>query len=220
MRPRSSSGLGEKFYKLKNADKTTFYSSIEATRMSAPASKSTEEREIEDDSEASMHVLSKKKKSSEALETLRRSRTPTTVVTASGDVQTNGSGSLRNSAITRRNVCCSNAWKTLRRPRIFQRVGQRSETTVGQGEEDNYAKRTISYRLLFPAYPPILVAFRQQHRHCKYCLQQLQPKSEVTDLLQTTGTDHTQKPKTKLKRGMAVGIRMTVCVIFLNGWRR
>ena len=31
--------------------------------------------------------------------------------------------------------------------------------------------------------------------------------------------DHVQKRKTKIKRGMAVEIRMTVCEIFLNGWR-
>ena len=80
------------------------------------------------------------------------------------------------------------------------------------------AKRTISYRLLFHGRPPILVAIRLQHRHCKICLQQVQPKSEVTDLLQETGAD-SPKTKTKMKRGMAVEIRMTVCEIFLNGWR-
>ena len=36
-----------------------------------------------------MHMLSKKDLSSDEMETLRRSRNPTTVVTASGEVQTN-----------------------------------------------------------------------------------------------------------------------------------
>ena len=36
-----------------------------------------------------MHMLSKKDLSSEELETLRRSRNPTAVVTANGEVQTN-----------------------------------------------------------------------------------------------------------------------------------
>ena len=36
-----------------------------------------------------MHVLSKKDLSSDELDTLRRSRTPTVVVTANGEVQTN-----------------------------------------------------------------------------------------------------------------------------------
>ena len=41
------------------------------------------------DSGASMHMLSKKDLSSDEMDTLRRSRTPTTVVTANGEVQTN-----------------------------------------------------------------------------------------------------------------------------------
>ena len=74
-----------------------------------------------------------------------------------------------------------------------------------------YAKRTTSYLLLFQGYPPVLGAIRRQHRHRRICLQQVQPKSEVTD--------HLPKPKTKRNRGMAVEIRTTVCEIFLNGWR-
>ena len=57
--------------------------------MLAPTSKNPEEREFVVDSGASMHMLSKKDLSSEELETLRRSRTSTTVVTANGEVQTN-----------------------------------------------------------------------------------------------------------------------------------
>ena len=37
-----SMGLGETIYKLKNADKASFYSSIEAEVMPAPTSKSPE----------------------------------------------------------------------------------------------------------------------------------------------------------------------------------
>ena len=48
------------------------------------------------------------------------------------------STSLCDSAITRRNACCSITWKTLRRPRKFLRVGQRSKTTVGQRREDHH----------------------------------------------------------------------------------
>ena len=42
-----------------------------------------------DDSGASVHMLSKKDLSSDELDILRRSRTPTTVVTANAEVQTN-----------------------------------------------------------------------------------------------------------------------------------
>ena len=70
-----------------------------------------------------------------------------------------------------------------------------------------YAKRTVSYRLFFTGCPPILVAVRLQHRHCSVRLQQVQPKSEVTGQFQETGADDSQKPKTKIKRGMAVATR-------------
>ena len=82
-------GFGENIYKLKNADKATFYSLIEAMVMPAPASKSPDEQEFVVESGASMHVMGKKDLSSDELETLRRSRNPTTVVTANGEVQTN-----------------------------------------------------------------------------------------------------------------------------------
>ena len=61
MRSQRSMGFGEHEYKLKNADKTTFYSPIEARVMPAPTSKSTEEREFVVDSGALMHMISKKK---------------------------------------------------------------------------------------------------------------------------------------------------------------
>ena len=65
--------LAKNVYKLKNTDKATFYSPIEARATPAPTSKSPEERELVVDSGASMHMLGKKDLSSEELETLRRS---------------------------------------------------------------------------------------------------------------------------------------------------
>ena len=75
-------------HKLKTRDKATFYSLTEAWVMPAPSSKKPEEREFVVDSGASMHTLSKKDLSSAELETLLRSRNPTTVITANGEVQT------------------------------------------------------------------------------------------------------------------------------------
>ena len=72
-----------------NTDGAAFYYPIEARATPAPASKSPEEREFVVDSGASMHMLSKKDLSLAELETLRKSRNPTTVATANGDVQTN-----------------------------------------------------------------------------------------------------------------------------------
>ena len=67
--------LAKIIYKLKNADKATFYTPIEARAMPATTSKSPEEREFAVDSGASMHMLSKKDLRSSELDTLRKSRT-------------------------------------------------------------------------------------------------------------------------------------------------
>ena len=68
--------LTKNMYKLKNADKAMFYSSLEARTVPASTSKSPEEREFVVDSGASMHMLSTKDLSSDELDTLRRSRNP------------------------------------------------------------------------------------------------------------------------------------------------
>ena len=81
--------LANNIYNLKNADKATRYTSVEARAMPAPTSKRPEEREVVVDSGASMRMLSKKDLSSDELDTLRRSRNPITVVAANGEVQTN-----------------------------------------------------------------------------------------------------------------------------------
>ena len=80
--------LTRKICKLKSEDKATFHS---LAKIKAPVlvSKNTEERLFVVDSGASMHMLSKKDLRSDEMETLRRSRNPTTVVTANGEVQTN-----------------------------------------------------------------------------------------------------------------------------------
>ena len=63
-----------------------------------------------------------------------------------------------------------------------------------------FAERTRSYLLLFKGYPSVLIAYRRQHRYCRKCLQQVQSKSEMTDKLQWTDTDHIQKSETKTKK--------------------
>ena len=89
MRPRSSTGLGENIYKLKNSHKATFYVPGEVKGMSTPiASKRPEEREFVVDSGASKHMMSKKELSSEELWRVIRSRTPNVVLTENGEVHT------------------------------------------------------------------------------------------------------------------------------------
>ena len=71
-----------------NSDKATLFTPIEANVMPALTSNRLEEREFVVDSGASMHIVSKKKKSSEEMDTLRRFRTSIVVLTAKGEVHT------------------------------------------------------------------------------------------------------------------------------------
>ena len=100
---------------------------LKVKAMPAPSSKRPEEREFVVDSGASVHKMSKKELSSDELDTLRRSRTSTVVLTANGEMHhPQGSTSFRSGfnsfvtvQITRGNARSPIAWKTLRRPRIF-----------------------------------------------------------------------------------------------------
>ena len=78
----------EKCISSKAEDKATLYSPV---KIKAPVlvSQNTEERMFVVYSGASMHMLSKKDLRSDEMDSLRRSRNPTTEVTANGEVQTN-----------------------------------------------------------------------------------------------------------------------------------
>ena len=80
--------LAKNIYKLKEKNKTTFYFRVEEWVLPAASTKEPEEREFVVDSGASMHMVSKKDLDSAELETMRTSRSPTTVMTANGEVQT------------------------------------------------------------------------------------------------------------------------------------
>ena len=74
--------------KLKMKNKAAFFSPSEKWCLPAPPSIKPEEREFVVDSGASMHMISKKDLNSVELETVTTSRSPTTVITANGEVQT------------------------------------------------------------------------------------------------------------------------------------
>ena len=144
-----------------------------------------EERELVVDSGASMHMLSKKDLSSDELDTLRRSRNPLWWLTPMGKWRIRSrSWSPQHSAITRRNACSSITWKTLRRPPGIPTSGSavKNHSWPSRGRH-LYAKRTISYLLLFPGCVPILEAFRLLHRHrwTRQVNLQVQYQSELTD---------------------------------------
>ena len=74
--------------KLKEKHKTTFFSPSENWCLPSPSTPKPEEGEFVVDSGASMHMISKKDLNSAELDTLTTSRSPTTVITANGEVQT------------------------------------------------------------------------------------------------------------------------------------
>ena len=81
--------LAKNILKLKEKDKTTFFSPSENWCMPAPSTLTLEEREFVVDSGASLHMISKKDLNSAELKTVTTSISPTTVITANGEVQTN-----------------------------------------------------------------------------------------------------------------------------------
>ena len=75
--------------KLKEKHKTTFFSPSVNRCLPSQSTIKPEVREFVVDSGASMHMISKKDLNSDELETVTTSISPTTVITANGDVQTN-----------------------------------------------------------------------------------------------------------------------------------
>ena len=81
--------LAKNILKSKEKHKTTFFSPLENWCLPAPSNLEPEAREFVVDSRASMHVISKKKDLNSAeQETATTSSSPTTVITANGEVQT------------------------------------------------------------------------------------------------------------------------------------
>ena len=85
---RAAWDLTKNIYKLKHWEQATFYTPTEAKVMLEHTSKRPEEREFVVDSGASTHMMSKKELSPDELDTSRRSRTTTVVLTANGEVHT------------------------------------------------------------------------------------------------------------------------------------
>ena len=79
--------LAKRVLKLKEHQRATFFSPPENRCLPASTLK-PEEREFVVDSGASMHMISKKDLNSAELDTLTKSCSPTTVITANGEVQT------------------------------------------------------------------------------------------------------------------------------------
>ena len=132
--------LAKNIYKLREKDQVTFYSRMEEWVLWAASTKEPEEREFAVDSGASMHMVSKKDLNSAELETMRTSRSPTTVMTANCEVQTREEatvlcqaiGLIRQSYASWRNSRSSFFGKTLRGSWVYTPLHQRSKTTSRQ----------------------------------------------------------------------------------------
>ena len=79
--------LAKNISKLQETDKAAFFSPTTEWCLPAPSVIKPEEREFVADSGASMHMLSRKDLNSAELQTLKVPESPTTVVTANGEVQ-------------------------------------------------------------------------------------------------------------------------------------
>ena len=85
--PEAAWKLAKSVLKLEEHERTTFFSPSENRCLPASNLK-PEEREVVVDSGASMHMISKKDLSDAEIDTLTKSRSPTIVITANGEVQT------------------------------------------------------------------------------------------------------------------------------------
>ena len=80
--------LAKSILKLKEKNKAAFFSPSENRCLPAPSTLTPEEREFVVDSGASMHMISKKDLNYAEMDTLTKSCSPMTVITANGEVQT------------------------------------------------------------------------------------------------------------------------------------
>ena len=85
---------GQKCFKIKEQERATFFSPSENRCLPASTLK-PEEREFVVDSGASMHMISKKDLNDAEMDNLTKSRSPTTVITANGEVQTHEEATVR-----------------------------------------------------------------------------------------------------------------------------
>ena len=80
--------LAKNICKVKEQDKATFFSPTDELRLPAASTMKPEEREFVLDSGASMHMVSRKDLNSAESDTVKVSKSPTTVVPVNGEVLT------------------------------------------------------------------------------------------------------------------------------------
>ena len=149
-------------------------------------------------------MMSKKQLNSDELDSLRRSRNPTEVLTASGEVHTNEEWQVFDHDLNRF-VTVQLLEETLAILSIGKLCdGNSCEMVSGQKPRLTKDGHTIMCKTdnFVPLGVPSLFfgAVRRQHRHRRICLQQVQLQSEVTNQRHESGADHSQNT-TRKKEG-------------------
>ena len=133
--------LAKSRYKLKANDKATFFSPAEKLVLPSASAREPEERDsFVVDSGASMRMVSERDLNSAELETMRTSRSPTTVMTANGkganqrrsDGICQTIGLIRHCYASSRNSRSAFIGETLRRTWVHASLEKRSKTTSHQ----------------------------------------------------------------------------------------
>ena len=97
-----------------------------------------------------MHMMSKKEISSEEMDTVKRSRTPTVVLTANGEVHTHEKAQVFVHDLNLFVTVQLLEETPLRRPRIPQCVGQRSKATITKDGKSIICKTDNFVALVVP----------------------------------------------------------------------
>ena len=171
--------------------------------------------------------MRKKDLSSDELDTLRRSRNSPVILTASGEVHTNEEAEVFVHYLDLFVTVQVLDWTpvvlslgTLRRPRIFLWVTQRSKKHGWPNRRRRfYAKQTTSYLLLFQEFSTSSGG-NSSSTSTSQDLSSTSPAQERSgELAPRVWCGSPSETFKKKERGMTVEMR-TICEIFLNGWRR
>ena len=200
-----------------------YYVPGEVKEMPAPTSKRPEEREFVLDSGASMHMMSKKELSSEEMGTVKRSRTPTVVLTANGEVHTHEEAKVfvrdLNQFVTVQLLEETPA--VLSHGKLCKDHGYSNEWVSGQEPRlTKEGKSSVCSLLILEAVRPLHRYHRNvQNRSMLRAHLHVQYLREVTNKPPGDWGRNLWKSKTKLKRGMTRRMRTIRWHIFRSGER-
>ena len=180
------------------------------------------------DSGASMHMLSKSDLSSEEMETLRRSRSPTVVVTADGEVQTNEEakvyvhdlGLFVTVQLLEDTVAVLSLGKSAKNTDTLMSGSAVKKPRLTKDGKEIICKTDNFVSLVVPG----LSSSSGTSSSSTSASRDLSSSGAAAERRDDPAPgnwseDKPSNPNPKIKRGMTIEIRTTVCEIFLNGWR-